>query len=1137
MNFSLRQRSYVAGVVVSAAGISAIGLFLAGTATAQTPSPSARIVSSVENDKVVTLRGNVHPMAQPANDRGSLPDQQPVRKIHLLLQRSAAQETALRELLAQQQDPNSPKFHAWLTPQEFGQQFGPAESDVQAVKNWLTSQGFTDLKVNNGGTLIELNGTAGQVRNAFHTEIHRLAVNGKDHFANMQEPQIPAALAPVVANVAGLQNFHRKPLIHRLGKFRRDASTGQITPLFTFTDVNGTFFGVGPKDFATIYNVPATFDGTGRSIAIVAQSNINMQDVTDFRTIFGLPAYSPDCSSAPCVNVIVNGADPGLVSGDEGESDLDVEWAGAVAPKANIIFVTSQLSDTDTLGGVDSSAEYIVDNNLADVMSDSYGSCESNLGTGGNAFYNALWQQAAAQGITVVVSAGDNGSAGCDDPNSQTSATGGIAVSGLASTPFNVAMGGTDFDQVGKESTFWNSTNGGSTQVSAKGYIPEITWNDSCANAGLTGCDSVTSSSASLNIVAGSGGPSSIYTKAQVPWQSGFGDATARDLPDVSLFSSDGQNKSFYVVCGSDQDIAGDTGCNLTNFSPNSPFHDFQAVGGTSAAAPTFAAIMVLVNQKTGQRQGNANITLYSLAKSESFASCNSTGGLSGGSSSTCVFNDITKGNISVPCTGASTNCSKTTTGGFGVVASGGAPAFAAGTGYDLATGLGSVNVANLISKWSTPGLISTSVTLSPSSVSGTVGTAVTLSGTVTKSSGTGTPGGIVVFENTSQIPAGNVPAANIQSGNATADPATLTASGTYSLNTKFLPAGTYSLIAHYGGDPVFAPSDSAPISVNLSKQASTVLVSFVDANGNLVTGSQTVAYGSNYILRVDVENASGTPCQTVSTSAVNFICPTGSVTLLDNGNPLNDFPNASNTSRLNDRGFTEDQPIQLNVGSHPIKASYAADSTSSYTSNPNSNTLTVNITQATTTTTVTSSVSSVASGGNVTLTAKVSSSSNSAQGPTGTVQFLNGTASLGTVATCTPTGFNVSTGAFAFCTATLTTALSSLPPGIINVRPRSTPFVLLAWIAAALAMFSFVLATTLAARRRQYAYFGLAFFLISAAALAGCGSSSTSSGGSSGSGSGSGSGTGSARTITAKYTGDTNYAASTSAAVTVTVQ
>src|SRR5438477_706042 len=372
MDSCLCRRSNVAGVVISAVMTAALGLCLAVAVVAQTPSPEARIAGSVENDKLVKLRGNVHRMAQPANDRGALAEQQPVTRMHLLLQRSATQEAALQQLLAQQQDPSSPKFHAWLTPQQFGQQFGPADSDLQAIKDWLNSHGFTALRVNNGKTLIEFDGTAAQVRNAFHTEMHRVSVNGRDHFANMQEPQIPAALAPVVANVAGLHNFHAKPLLHRLGKFRRDASTGQVTPLFTFTDVNGTFFGVGPKDFATIYNVPATFDGTGQTIALVAQTNINIQDVRDFRTIFGLPANDPQ--------IILNGADPGLVSGDEGESDLDVEWAGAVAPKANIIMVATQFTDTDGLGGVDSSAEYIVDNNVASVMSDSYGACESSMG-------------------------------------------------------------------------------------------------------------------------------------------------------------------------------------------------------------------------------------------------------------------------------------------------------------------------------------------------------------------------------------------------------------------------------------------------------------------------------------------------------------------------------------------------------------------------------------------------------------------------------------------------------------------------------------------------------------------------------------------------------------------------------------
>jgi hypothetical protein len=1125
-----RNRSYAV-----MAALASMSLWIGGVAAGQTAVPQARIVAQVRNDQLVTLRGNVHPTARPANDRGLLPDQRPVTKMHILLQRSAAQESALQQLMAQQLDPSSPKFHAWLTPQEFGQQFGPADSDVQEVKGWLTSQGFTELKVNNGKTLIEFNGTAGAIRNAFHTEMHWVSVRGEDHFANMQEPKIPAALGPVAAGVVGLHNFHPKPLLKRLGKFRRNMKTGEIAPLFTFTDVNGTFYGVGPADFATIYNVPTgTFDGSGQSIAIVGQSNINLQDVRDFRLIFGLPTNDPQ--------IILNGADPGLVSGDEGESDLDVEWSGAVAPKAKIILVTTEFTDTDGLGGVESSAEYIVDNNVAPVLSESYGACEASLGTAKNQFYAALWQQAAAEGITVVVSAGDSGAADCDDPNSETSipadGTSHLGVSGIASTPYDVAMGGTDFDQIGKQTTFWNTSNSSDgEQLSAIGYIPETTWNDSCAATAaagnLTVCANatVTSTTSPLDIVAGGGGPSSVYAKPS--WQSnaitGIPSDGARDTPDVSLFSSDGQNKSFYVVCESDQDIPGDTGCNLTTFSSETggPFHDFQAVGGTSAAAPTFAAIIALVNQKTGQRQGNANVTLYSLAKSEAFASCSSTLG----PATTCVFNDVTSGNISVPCAGGAVNCSKTSSGGVGVlettVAGVITPAYSTTLGYDLATGLGSVNVANLISKWSTPGLTSTSITLaaSPSPISGAVGTPFTLSGTVAKT-GSATPTGVVVFENASNLPAGNVPSSNFPP-----DPAILSSSGTYSVSTTFLPAGMYTLKAHYGGDTTYAPSDSTGISVNLSKQASTVLVSFVNAAGNLVTANQSVEYGSNYILRVDVENASGTPCQTATTGVVAFTCPTGTVSLLDNGQALKDFPNAqtsnaSNVANLNDRGFIEDRPIQLNVGSHTITASYVDAATSSYTSQANSNALSVMITQATTTTAVTSSASSVTSGAGVTLTATVSSSSNSSAGPSGTVQFLNGSSNLGSAVTCTPAGSSGSGTSFvgASCTAKLSTTLSSLPPGMIDMRPRNTPFVVLAWLAALLAMLSFVRAMKPAARRRQYAFAGVVFVLFAAAAFAGCGGGSSSSGGSS-------------RSITAKYSGDSNYAASTSPAVTITVQ
>jgi subtilase family serine protease len=1123
----LCNRLYTACVVMS--GVTA-SLCLVAAALGQSASPQARITEAVQSDKIVTLRGNVHPMARPANDRGLLADQQPITKIHVLLQRSAAQETALQQLMAQQLDPGSPKFHAWLTPQQFGEQFGPADSDVQAVKDWLRSQGFAGLKVNNGKTLIEFDGTAGQVRNAFHSEVHRLSVRGEEHFANMQEPQIPAALASVVGGVVGLHNFRPKPFIHRLGRFQRNASTGAVTPLFTFTDVNGTFYGVGPKDFATIYNVPTAFDGTGQTIAIVAQTNINLQDVRDFRTIFGLPANDPQ--------IILNGADPGLVSGDEGESDLDVQWAGAVAPGAKIIMVATPFTDTDGSGGVDSSAEYIVDNNLAGVLSESYGSCESGLGTAGNAFYSSLWQQGAAQGITVVVAAGDNGSAGCSDPNSESwsgqdaTLTPGLAVSGIASTPYNVAMGGTDFNQSGLETKYWSSTNKPG-EVSAQGYIPEMVWNDSCAATGSAGCSSVTSASppkCPSCIVAGSGGPSSIYSKPS--WQAstitGMPNDGKRDLPDVSLFSADGVTKSFYITCESDQDIPGDTGCNLSKFSSESggPFHDFQAIGGTSAAAPAFAGIVALINQKTGQRQGNANVTLYALAlaKAATFPSCDSGNTTA---PTTCIFHDITGSkssdgntpnlNISVPCSGGSANCGKTSTGGFAVITSGGNPAFTVGVGYDLATGLGSVNVTNLLNNWTaaTSTGTATSITLSPAAITGTAGlVSGNLTGTVTGSGGT--PTGVVIFENATT----NAPLAS-----------TTLSGGAYSLAAAMLPEGSYTLTARYGGDGTFGPKVSNSITVNLIKQASKVIVSFVAFTSNgavsaIGTGAQSVQYGSNYTLRVDVENATDR-CENISAGTLSFVCPTGTVSLLDNGKPLNDFPNAqtpnaTNVANLNDRGFIEDQPIQLAVGSHPITATYTAAATSSYTSQASSNTLSVTITQATTTTAVTPNISSTTSGGSVTLTAVVSSGSNSTQGPTGTVQFMNGSSNLGTAAaTCTPAGATSAAGAS--CTAKLTTAISSLPPGIIDVRPRTTPFVFLAWLAAVLATLSFMLAAKLAARRKQYAYAGLAFFLMAAAASAGCGGGSSSSGG------------GSSRSITAKYSGDTNYGGSTGS-TTITV-
>src|SRR5216684_3379953 len=977
----------------------------------------ARVTDTVDDTNRTVLGGNVHPKARAEFDRGAVADAQPVTRILLVLQRSAEQEAALRQLMEEQQSKNSPNYHAWLTPEQFGKQFGPADADIQAVTDWLTLHGFQVSKVSKGRTVIEFSGNVGQVRSAFGTEIHKYNVKGEEHFANVKDPEIPVALSPVVRGLVSLHNFRPKSFIRNAGTFRRNAKTGEVKPAFTFTDVNGTFYAVGPADFAKIYNFnPSTATGVGQSIAIVGQSNINLQDVADFRNVFGLPANVPQ--------VILNGPDPGLVSGDETESDLDVEWAGAVAQQAQIIFVTTQTSQTDFVAGVDASAVYIVDNNVAPVLSESYGSCEANLGTSGNAFYNSLWQQAAAEGITVVISAGDNGSAGCDPapaPANQNAATRGLAVSGFASTPFNVALGGTDFDDATNQTTFWNTTNTSGTQASAKGYIPETTWNDSCASTAKAGsisgiCTTVASDGSDL--VAGSGGSSTVYKGALKPsWQTGFGDAN-RDIPDVSLFASDGgptdrtvAAKSFYIVCEADQDITGDTGCNLTKFTSTAPFHDFQAIGGTSAATPTFAGIIALINQVKGPRQGNANYALYNTYNVAKAANnvCNSSS-LSGAqlTSNTCVFYDTTKGNVSVACVGGSPNCSNTTSGQFGIMAIGTTPAFNTAAGYDLATGLGTVNVANLLAAWASPSRTASATTLVLPAGPFTVDGSVAVSGTVAPGTATGI---VSLFQGSGST--GKV-----------IDRFTVAAGGTYNGNTAMLPGGSYNVIAHYGGDGTFAASDSAPIAVTVAPSTSQTVVNLVTFNGNtplLSTSAQTLAYGSAYILRVDVKNAGGQTCENLPSTTffptTAFVCPTGTVALKDNGLVLLDFPsaqnaNASNIANLTDRGFAEDQPIQLLPGSHSITASYSGDNSYSASS---SNTLSVTITKAATTAAVTSNVTTITSGGSVTLTATISTNSNGA-GPTGTVQFKNGSSNLGSTVNCTPTSGIASTTGNAFC-------------------------------------------------------------------------------------------------------------------------
>ena len=671
----------------------------------QTGPVHRRVTEAVDMQRLITLYGHVHPLARPEFDQGIAPDDLPMERMLMVLQRAPEQEAALRQLLDDQQAKSSPRYHQWLTPEQFGQQFGPADSDVQAVTDWLSSQGFQVAKVSAGRTVIEFSGTAGLVRQVLGTEIHKYRVNGEDSWANTRDPQIPAALAPVVAGFASLNSFPLQPASR---VFLRSHATGDLT-------TSSGHYDLGPTDFATIYNVlplwSAGIDGTGQTIAIVSGTNINVQDARDFRNLFALPARDPQ--------IILNGPDPGITS-NEGEADLDVEWSGAVAKGATIDLVVSQ--DTSATSGVDLSIQYIVDNNLAPIMSASYGDCEQFQGPGGTAFAYSTREQGAAEGITVINSSSDTGSARCDQGLGEVAAEYGLTINGWASTPFNVAVGGTDFGNVGNWAQYWNSTNSSPSMSSAKSYIPETTWNGSCAASGqASSCANATSTTGGVNKTVGGGGPSNCgvwsgsscagYPKPA--WQTGPGVPSdgVRDIPDISLFSSAGANESAYAVCRADALPAGESSCKLgTNWY-------FVGSGGTSAAAPSFAGIMAMVDQKTGERQGNANYVLYPLA-TQPGATC--TSNAAAVSNPNCIFYDVVVGNNSVACVAGSPNCSNQSTSGYGILVSpvdNITPAWTTTLGYDLATGLGSVNAANLVNNWASVSPTEFGLAASPPSI------------------------------------------------------------------------------------------------------------------------------------------------------------------------------------------------------------------------------------------------------------------------------------------------------------------------------------------------------------------------------------------------------------------------------------
>jgi hypothetical protein len=907
----------------------------------EAPVPSIRITSPVSDLQLIKLKGTVHPLANAQNDRGVAPDSLPLDRLHIILKRSESQDAALKQLLAEQHAPGSANFHKWLTPDEFGKRFGPSDQDIATVQTWLASKGFNVLKVSPGKLTMEVSGSVAQLRSAFHTQIHQYVVNGETHYANASDPQIPSALAPVVGGFVSLNNFRPRAASRKLGAASYDTVTHSSKPSWTNGSANSPSYVLAPQDYYLQYDLSKLYangiDGTGQSIAIINEANINVALVNQFRSLFSLP-YNPP-------QVIIDGNDPGIdgnfnpdgPNGASVESYLDVEWAGAVAPKATVYLVIA--ADTALSLGLELAAERAVFSNIAPVISLSFQGCEFGLGSE-NAFIYQLWEQAAAQGITVMVSSGDAGSAQCDNDNTASFATGGQAVNGFASTPWNVAVGGTDFYYSNYNgtraalnsqlATHWNTTPSQSPAQSIQQVIPEQPWNDSQFGLNATslynyyGYTTIAgsgggASSCSLGTYDSSGNTTSCSGGYGKPaWQTLNISGTeyvpsdgVRDLPDVSLFAADGLNYTYYPICAVDGDCQPATGTDLVQI---------YGVGGTSASSPAFAGIMALVNQQTGMRQGQANAVLYPMKAQ--FPS---------------AFHEVTSGTNSVPCAYAPTatpNCLAVTSPVIyngvteGQIGTGTTPSFNASAGYNLATGLGTIDAYNLVMNWSSVKLAGTTTTLALNPIKSIYnhGDSITFSGNVTQSSGSGTPVGNVALmtDNSEQAQQGQ-PAQQAQNG------FPLTA-GAYAQVVTTLPGGTYNVWTQYGGDSTNAASSSAKTQITVNSEASGIdfyAYSIGALGGDFHLSPTPVSVNVDYGMQLDLQALVAPSsqltaldaCITTNTGcfALAFTMPTGTVTFTDNGTTI------LNVASINAQGVAAfNAPFK--VGSHSVTASFAGD-------------------------------------------------------------------------------------------------------------------------------------------------------------------------------------------------------------------
>lgn len=878
--------------------------------------------------QLTPLKGQTRRMGPAAEDLGEVTPSLSTGRMVLWLRRSAEQQAQLGQFLSQAQNSGSASYRRWLTPSSFGAAYGISDHDLAAVEQWLQSSGLKVEKVSAGRNAILFSGTAGDIASTFHTSIHSYNVGQERHFSNATDPKVPTALAPVIAGISPMNDFRPKPL-HVLGtRGRYDAASHSVRPSLTLGDsTQGNTLFVTPADASIIYNTPnqnfnpaatRTLDGTGVSIGIVGYSALAMADVQNYRKAF-LPVAA--AANMP-TQVLDGGTDPGILGGGSAsEGLLDAEVAGGLAPGAQIYYYYA--ASTDLSDGLVLASLRALEDNKVSILSVSYGACEENMGVAGNLEWSELWQQAAAQGISVTVSTGDAGSATCDQ-GQDIAATNGLTVNGLASTPYNIAVGGTDFyPLLNHFSDYVGTASLGSYPyyATALGYIPENPWNDSS-----TAVDSFTQNVPTVNgvgetnIIGGGGGLSrhavcqgsvdsngncsqSLSGYPQPPYQTAFQQVTpVRSIPDVSLLAANGFMGATWVYC-SDSTVD-QQGGNYTDCQSDANGHlidgPIGGVGGTSASAPAFAGMLAMISQSQGgARLGQANTVLYNLA--QDYNPSPTTPG-----KYQKAFHDVTIGNNSVYCETGTLNCG----------ANNFLEGYSATPSYDMATGLGSIDLSQLISLWTSTTLASTSNTLTASSDSNDPlsaapiiiahGKPITFAAAVTPADATG------------QFSIVSTASANAASFS---DFGTLDGSATGNLTTNDLPGGTYTVYAYYAGDTNHTGSRSSNgISVTVNSESSTTTLSFgtYDPITNAVTeGISAVPYGMNTFINAQPFGNNSTVDWQGNLIADGIA--TGSVTFTSKDAP-------TQSGAINSLGMAQVSISSFPPGTYTYTASYPGD-------------------------------------------------------------------------------------------------------------------------------------------------------------------------------------------------------------------